>query len=197
MRPPRALSPSQARGSLAERVGGIADMVRDRVSVRLGFRVYRVFLTWTRSGLSPRSERGDGRERLVARAELLPVPRVQDLSGLLRRSWSTGTVSEGSVRVDGVSVLRYTEDELRGLKVPDGCECELAEGESLRRNTDFFYEVVEDGRGDDPALRRRFRLMTAPFRDAERATWVLALEKSDRDSKRDGTPEGGSFPSLP
>lgn len=206
--PPRPLTPGLARRSLAQRTAGIADRVRQRVSVHLGMRPYRVFLTWTKSGASSRSERGDGHTDVLERVEILPIPRVQDLTAINARSWSVGTVPEGSIRVDRVSAATFTEDVLRGLRIPklvgqgpphQGFDSRGPGGDQqFARWADFFYEVVEDGRGDDPAYRRRFRLLGDPFRDVDGQQWVVLLQRADRDMKRDGTPpDGGGFPVVP
>lgn len=200
----RSLNPQEARTSLAQRLAPIVDRVRQRVATRLGVRAYRVFLTWTRSGLSQDSERGDGYERLVHHVELLPAPRVTDLTAVNYRSWSVGTVPEGSVRVDRVSAYAYTEDVLRGLRIPatpgDGQPLPnwYAKGpggdQQFAENVDFFYEVVEDGRGDQPPTRRRFRLMGDPWRDPGGAQWVIGLQRADKDLGRDGRPGNSGFP---
>lgn len=206
--PPKPLFPDQARRSLAQRTARIADRVRDRVSVHFGMRPYRVFLTWTKSGLSPESERGDGTERILARVELLPVPRVSDLTALSFRSWSIGTVPEGSLRVDRVSAYYYSDDVLRGLRIPYAPEGQPPVPGRYRSGpggdqqyaqwADFFIEVVEDGRADDPAARRRFRLMGDPFRDTDGQQWTLLLQRADRDMGRDGLPNPSQgFPTLP
>lgn len=205
----RSLEPFEARGSLAGgRLARVADRVRQRVATRLGVRPYRVFLTWTRYGLSQDSERGDGGQRPFARVELLPTPRVTDLTGVIRRSFSVGTVPDGSIRVDRISAAAYTSDVLKGTRIPalvgpeaqplpradqegPGGEAQFAEG------VDFFYEVVEDGRGDDPAARQRFRLLAEPYRDAGGAQWVVALQRADRAMGRDGNPEPDGFPTVP
>jgi hypothetical protein len=208
VRAPRPITPTEARGTLAQRLSPIADRIRQRVAVRLGVRAYRVFLVWTKSGLSPESERGDGNERIIARVEILPAPRVLDLTGLLRRSFSTGTVSEGSIRVDRISSHAYSDDELRGNRVPaafgahqplDPRWAQQGPGGEVQfaQPVDFFYEVVEDGRGDDPAYRRRFSLMADPMRDPGGAQWIVALRRADRDLKRDGLPQAGGFPVIP
>jgi hypothetical protein len=124
---------------------------------------------------------------------------VTDLTGLTARQWSVGVVPEGSIRLDRVSCAAYTEDELRGLKIPTFVGLD-SQPPSLREHggpggevqfsptTDFFYEIVEDGRGDDPAARRRFRLLGQPYRAAGRVEWVVALQRADRDNQRNGRP---------
>lgn len=207
MRRPRPLTTGEARQSLAQRLAPRADRIRQRVAVQLGVRAYRVFLTWTVYGLSQDSERGDGTERLSYRVEILPAPRVTDLSAVTYRSWSVGTVPTGSIRVDRISAWAYTEDVIRGIRIPNtpglgqqplpdwyvegpGGDVQFA------APVDFFYEVVEDGRGDDPAQRRRFRLMGDPFRRPDGAEWVIGLERADKDMKRDGNPETDGFPTV-
>lgn len=203
---PSPLTPNQARHSLAQRLAPRADRIRQRVSVTLGVNPYRVFLTWTLYGLSQDSERGDGTERLTHRTEILPVPRITDLTSIVNRSWSVGTVPEGSIRVDRISAFAYTEDVLRGIRIPStpgqgqplpnwyvkgpGGNFQFAEG------VDFFYEVVEDGRGDDPAARKRMRLLGDPFRRADGAEWIIALQRADKDMDRTGNPVTDGFPTM-
>lgn len=192
------LTPQQGRRSLAQRVASIADRVNQRVNVRLGMRPYRVCLTWTRwSG----AERSEGRkEEVCRRIEILPTPRVGDLTAITYRTLGIGTVPEGSLRVDQISSVAYTADVLRGLAQEQGGTFTQPlpppvpprHGRDFPNEwdnrTDFFYEVFEDGRGDDPAERARFRLMSAPFRDPNDAQWVVLLQRASRDMERDGDP---------
>lgn len=202
MRGFRPLTPWEARGSLAHRLGRVGDRVRQRVSVRLGVNARRVFLVWTRWG---GVERGEGDEVVLLRAELLPTPRVSDASSISRRQWSVGAVPEGSVRVDRVSALAYTEDVLRGLRLPAvvGSGVQPVPGlfrkgkggdVQFDKKVDFFYEVVEDGRGDDPPLHRRFSLLGDPWRRPDGVEWVVLLQRADRDPSRQGQPQqAGAF----
>lgn len=189
---PRALRPNEARHTLAHRLGPRVDRLR-QLSTRFGLRPYRVFLTWTRA---QGAAVGRGDEAVVARVEILPTPRVTDMTALARRPWSVGQLPEGTVRVDRVSVL-FTADNLSGLvipsdpprRIPTG---QLVGGTALVPKTDpqidFFYEVVEDGRGDDPSRRERFRLFGQPYRDAGGISWVVLLEAASDPTDRAGKP---------
>lgn len=189
---PRPLTPQQARKTLAHRLGPRVDRLR-QISTRFGLRPYRVFLTWTHA---QGALAGRGDESLIARVEILPTPRVTDMSALARRPWSVGQLPEGTVRVDRVSVL-FTADNLSGLVIPSDPPRRVPDGRrvggtelvpSTDPQTDFFYEVVEDGRGDDPPRRDRFRLYGQPYRDAGAVSWVVLLEAASDPTDRAGQP---------
>ncbi len=187
---PKALTPHQARSTLAHRLGGRVDRIR-QLATRLGIRPYRVFLVWTRA---TGAVVGEGEENIFARVEILPTPRV-DLSAMVRRPWTMGILPEGTCRVDRVSVA-FTNDQLKGLVIPaPRCRSATFEGQLLAgdwvkpqsdEQCDFFYEVVEDGRGDELPERRRFRLYGEPVRDAGNVSWSLMLEPASDPLGRDG-----------
>lgn len=192
---PRALPGGAFAGrTLAHRLTRVADRLR-QFNTRFGIRSRRVFLVWTQwTG----TERGEGNESEVARRELLPTPRVTDATALMRRPWQVGTMPEGSIRVDQISAGAFTEDNLRGLVVPPrGAEAPhggvgTAVGglglsdPRVPRPLDFFFEVVEDGRGDGAPARRRYRLMGAPWRNETGLYWAVVLEASEDDANREG-----------
>ncbi len=204
------LTPDQARGTLAHKIGSkLAPKVR-QLATKFGVRSQRVFLVWTKwTG----AERGEGVEREVHRAELLPTPRVDSMDSVSFSLMQAGTVPVGSVRVSRVTVT-YTEDALRGRVYPDpnpgdanppappaGDGDDDADDRALVLATvnpehilqpfDFFYELIEDGRGDDPAHRSKFRLLNRPFRRAGKVDWSLLLERIGQDNNRDGSPATG------
>ena len=174
---PRPLTPEEARRSLANRLGvRVAPRLR-QFSTKLGMRSKRVFLVWTKfDGV----ERGDGDEQVIARVELLPTPEVIDLSSFTYNPYSAGVLPTGSLRVDKVAIT-YTADQLTGKAVP-GHEA----SKSIPEPFDFFYEVVEDGRGDNPSQRLRFRLLGYPDRREGDACWRLLLERASEDMARSG-----------
>lgn len=197
-RTPRPLgSPFAARATLAHRLASRADRIR-QIATGIGVRPYRCFLTWTKyTG----EERGEGKERLMARLEILPTPRVSDLTAVNYRQWSIGAVPEGSIRLDRVSCAAYTEDALRGLELPYAprdAQPPAPGGQwathgpdfsvQFADDVDFFYEVVEDGRGDPLPVRRRFKLLGGPFRQAGNVEWVILLQRADKDETRRGLP---------
>lgn len=175
----RPLTPEEAKGSLAHRLGARVDRVR-QFSTKLGLRPLRVFLVWTEWG---GAEHGEGTERIEVRHEILPTPRVVDISNVALKPMSAGLVEEGTLRVDRVTVS-LTEDVLTGRRKPGPGECWV----DADPRADFFYEVVEDGRGDNPADRKRFRLAATPERRAGEQDWVLVLERTAGDMERDGRP---------
>jgi hypothetical protein len=194
---PRPLSSGvAARGTLAQRLTRRVDRVR-QLATKFGTRSRRVFLVWVQS-TGP--EVGAGNEVDFARRELLPTPRVADMTSLSRRPMWTGPVADGSLRVDQISAGWYTEDHLRGIKVPEeyGNPREAANypgatvGGTLvrprvREPMTFFYEVVEDGRGDDPPARTRYKLGSSPWRNETGAQWGVILEPMSTSTDRSGT----------
>src|SRR3990167_5274251 len=183
---PRPLSSAEAKRALANRFAGskerpgLADRLR-QLNTKFGLRSKRVFLTWTLSG---GAERGEGTERILARVEILPTPKVSDFSSITRNSFSAGILPVGSIRVSEVS-LGFTFDELAGTKVPGRTE-------PLNEPVAFCYEVVEDGRGDAQPIRQRFRLLGTPNRNEGMVSWTLLLERVSEDLDRRGRSQLGT-----
>lgn len=178
---PRPLTPAEAKRTLAHRFAGLADRTR-QLATKFGLRSKRVFLVWTEwSG----SERGEGEERERARHELLPTPLVSDLTSVALNPYAAGKLPVGSVRVSEISAT-LTFDQLSGTRVP-GRE---GAGE-LPPNVDFFYEIVEDGRGDPEPVRQRFRRLAGPTRDEDNVAWSIVLERSSEDRDRHGRSNAG------
>lgn len=186
--------PDAARATVAHRLTGVADRLR-QLNTRFGLRSKRVFLVWTRwSG----AERGEGEESLLAEIELLPTPRVSDLSSISRRAYAVGVFPEGSIRVDQISAGAYTYDVLRGLSIPSQTTSApradtgaSVNGDPIEKASDpridFWYEVQEDGRGDNPAARQRFRVFGGPSRNEGSLYWAVNLERADEARNRLGT----------
>lgn len=179
----RPLSPGQARKTFAHKFTRTADKLR-QIATRMGVRPFRVFLTWTKwTG----EERGEGNEQLYRRIEILPTPRVSSLDNVSFSVFHAGTLPVGSVRVDRISAREFTEDILCGKAFPDD---PLPFGENagekhIPQPYEFFYEVVEDGRGDDPAKRSRFRPLNRPTRRAGQVDFTIMLERVSEDRTRD------------
>lgn len=154
-----------------------------------------MFLVWTEwTGV----ERGEGEEKLYAEVELLPTPKVSDLSSLARRPYAGGIFAEGSIRVTEISAGAYTLDVLQGKSIP--CQNTTApradsgapiNGHGVERSSnpkiDFWWETQEDGRGDDPAMRTRFRITGRPARKEGSLYWGVNLEEADEPRNRLGT----------
>lgn len=174
---PRPLTPNEASRSLVHRLGARVDRVR-QIATKLGMRPYRVFLVWTRFG---GEERGEGTEREVTRLELLPTPKVADLSALALSPKNAGLLPVGSCRLTEVSTT-YTAEQLTGRVVP------LPHEQQVPEPFDFFYELVPDGRdGTGAPPRARYRLSAQPWYDAENVQWSILLERTSEDRKPDGT----------
>lgn len=186
---------TEVRGTLAQRLAGRVDRLR-QISTRFGARSRRVFLVWVES---TGTESGTGSEVVKFRRELLPTPRVADATSLMRRPLSIGMVPDGSVRVDQISVAWYTEDHLRGIRVPEeygvATQQRFHPGEPkpadrslpvLRDPLSFFYEIVEDGRGDEPAARTRYQLGASPWRNETGVQWAVMLVPQSSPTDRNG-----------
>ena len=179
---PRPLSPLEAKNSLANRLGTRVAPRLMQFATKFGLRSKRVFLVWTKfSG----RERGEGNERVIARVELLPTPKVLDMSMLTYNPFSAGVLPVGAQRVDKVAVT-YTMDQLMGKAVPG-----YKKGEEIPEPYDFYYEIQEDGRGDDPSMIQRFRIMGVPDRREGDCSWSLLLERTSEDPYRNGQSKYG------
>lgn len=197
-RPEPLPGPEAAKQALAHRLTRVADRLR-QLNTRFGLRSSRVFLVWTEwTGV----ERGEGDENLKARIELLPTPKVGDATAISRRPYSAGVFPEGSLIVTEISAGAYTRDVLMGLAIPRETTTapradrgQPINGNGPERTTapniDFWYEVVEDGRGDDPAARQRYRVFGYPARKEGSLYWALVLERASEELNRSGQPQIG------
>ena len=55
-------------------------------------------------------------------------------------------------------------------------------------DVNFFWEIVEDGRGDPQPLRARYRVNGVPFRAGGQVQWMVVLERASQDLDRSGRP---------
>jgi len=180
---PKALNPTEARATLAHRFGPRADRLR-QFATKFGIRPHRVFLVWMKAS---GDERGEGREVEIMRIEILPTPKVTSLDSVALNPTTAGIVPLGSIRVEQVSST-FTADQLTG-KIPEVTDG--SDAKSIGEKFSFFYEVQEDGRGDDPSPRWRYRLASTPMRRAEKVDWMLVLERISEDRTRDGKSQLG------
>jgi len=198
---PRLLTATEARNTLVARLGPTVNRLRQRLT-NFGLRPQQVFLVWTR-WTGP--ERGDGREVILKRVPILPLPKVEDLTGISLQFFSGGTLPVGSVRVTAIPPT-MSQDMLNGLLVPDDPTASFASqaagkgpvnpaalsqsaGEVVQPY-EFFWEIVDDGRSNEgrPPVRQRFRPLSKAFRRAEEFDWAIVLERVSDDMKRDGQP---------
>jgi hypothetical protein len=168
---------------MAHRLSRTVDRVR-QIPVNLGLRPYRVFLVWERA---TGDERGEGKQVVMRRFELLPVPKVESLDALSLSLTAGGVVPLGSVRVSRITAS-LTKDILNGDSIPSvdqiaGCGCKVdtwaldKEWDHLPVKWTFYIEVVEDGRGDDTPTRQKFALASPPVRRAGKMDWTMVLER--------------------
>lgn len=161
---------------------GLADRLR-QLNTRFGLRSKRCFLVWTKfTG----EERGEGDEKILARVEILPTPKVGDLTSLTLNPFTAGTFPVGSVRIQEIS-LSFTYDELMGTKVP-------GQDKPIADPIDFFWELVEDGRGDAKPERARYRVLGTPVRNESEVMWEVILERTAEQFSRDGRSQIGPDP---
>lgn len=179
---PRPLQPFQARRTLANRLTRVADNLR-QFCTTFGVRPYRVFLVWSRFD---GEERGEGTEREIARIELLPTPKVGELTALQQGPYAAGVLTTGTLRLDKISA-GYTAAQLTGLQVPN-----MGQQPDMPQRVDFWYEVREDGRGGDQPVPLRFRLSASPFRAAGKVSWSVILEAQNEATGLDGIPPFGN-----
>lgn len=170
------LTPQQAKNSFVSRFAPKIARLRQATSVKLGLRPYNVFLVWTKwTG----TERGEGHEKEIKRVPILPTPKVEDLTSISFNLVAAGAVPTGSVRVSKIASV-YTADMLTGHVFPTNHE------DFVPEPYEFFYEIVEDGRGDPEPVRQKFRIFSFPFRKASTQEWNLVLERVSEDRSRQG-----------
>ncbi len=151
-------------------------------------------------------ERGEGNEGELLRLEILPTPRVSDLTSVTMNPFSGGILPAGSVRVDQISA-RFNDDILSGRIAPAAD----ARGHRIVEPFDFFYEIIEDGRADGPltgpcagvseaeqlsgfpsdASRAKFRLASVPNRDEGSVQFTVLLERISEDRTASGQSQLG------
>ncbi len=194
MAPPlRPLRQDEAKRTLLARLSGtqqrvgVIDRAR-QIETRLGMRPNRVFLTWaTWSG----AERGEGEQAILQRIEILPTPRVSDLSSVALNPYSAGKLPVGSVRIEQISAGRYREDYLLGKLVPsDPLFGQTGRALDVAKE-DFWFEVQEDGRNipqGEQASRKRFRIFAGPFLSPCCTQYTVIVERSSEDMQRNGQP---------
>lgn len=175
---PRALRPDEIKRTLVGRFEqkpggqpGLADKLR-QLHTKFGARSRRVFLVWV--GWTG-DTRGEGDPSVVKVIELLPTPKVSDLTSVALNPYSAGKLPVGSIRVDEVSAA-MSEDVLAGRLVAGGAD--------LGPKMDFFYELREDGRSGVPSLPQRYRPLAQPTRRETNISWSIVLDRVSEDRLR-------------
>lgn len=147
------------------------DQVRD-LHTTFGERRYQVSLVWTRwSG----GERGIGQETVITVLNLLPTPKVSDVSQVRRDVQSFGTEEMGELKISEIS-MTYSENLLVGKgMVGDG---------PIPLDVSFYWEVYNPAAG----LRRRFIPKSAPNINPSNFEWVISLVRASGDRDSEGMP---------
>jgi len=161
--------------SLARKLVNPVDKLRD-LYTRLGTRPYRVRIIRTRW---PSGRRGMGPEAVVHVLELLPTPKVVDLTSLSAELTAVGVNQRGTVQLQQISG-RYTEDHLTGVD---------ADGNAVGPNDSLYYEIESFRPDGKPADLRRFALAAIPYYDATGFAWSVILDSSTDARDRDGHPK--------
>ena len=161
------LSQSKATRTLVRKLSPTVDRLR-QIATNLGVRPYRVFLVRTRwSG----EERGEGQEVVYDEREILPTPRVKQVSNLMRYLTEVGVGEQGELKVIDIATT-YTEYQLTG-KNDDGSDPADTE--------QFYWEIRGDaGMGSNPP-RRRFIPTGAPYYNAGCVRWEVTLRRAQED----------------
>lgn len=105
-----SVHPNDNNNSFLRMVGDIVDGIRQLLT-DFGLRQYRVFvITLAWSG----SKYGIGTSYIKYVREILPTPKVSDLSFIQRQASTGGIHEEGKIIVSEISINDWTEDELLG-----------------------------------------------------------------------------------
>ena len=162
------------RASLAPKLIPMVDRLRDLYS-RFGLRNIRVRIVRTRwSG----GVRGEGDEYVVSDLEILPTPKVSDLSALLEIIHPVGQDEVGSIQVSEISA-RYTEDQLVGLD---------SDGTEPTEDQQVYYETETVRLDGKPGERRRFILAGVPSLSTSGLQWTVPLQRAHDGRDREGVP---------
>lgn len=162
--------------SLASKLIPVVDKVRD-VNTQLGMRPYRVRIVRTRFA---GGRRGVGPESVVHELELLPTPKVIDMSSLIEVVTPVGINEQGVVQLQKISG-RYTEEQLLGVG---------PNGDAVASNEAVYFEIEFFRRDGAPAERRRLQRDALPTYSASNAEWQVTLVSAIENRDRSRQPEG-------
>ena len=171
----RPLRPDQLRQTLASKLVPIVDKIR-QLSTTFGTRPYRVFLVhvlWSGGRI------GAGTPAEVSRREILPTPKVVDLSSTVEMISAFGRTEDGSVVVEEISD-KFSEDDLMG-GTPDLVDA--ANPNTGRSNAEFFWETQEQRNTSPVPVVRHYVPAGAPTRKPPMG-WRISLNKRDADRTR-------------
>lgn len=171
----RPLRPDQLRQTLASKLVPVVDKIR-QLNATFGTRPYRVFLVhvlWSGGRI------GSGTPAEVSRREILPTPKVVDLSSTVEMISAFGRTEDGSVVVEEISD-KFSEDDLMG-GTPDLVDA--ANPNTGRSNAEFFWETQEQRNTSPVPVVRHYVPAGAPTRKPPMG-WRISLNKRDADRTR-------------
>jgi len=172
----QALSPTAQAQSLASSLIPVADSCR-QIAASLGLRPKRVFLihrVW------PSGQRGLGTPQVISERELLPVPKVIDMSSTSLIMRAAGLGEEGGITIESISA-KYSEDDLLGL-TPDLTS--VLDPMTGADNVEFFWEVRETRNTTPPPQPRRYVPAGVPELRPGGCEWKVTLTKQDGNRER-------------
>ena len=172
----RPLRPEEVKRGLMSGLSPVIDRIR-QIPTQLGLRPYRVFIVhvlWT--GVKV----GDGNPIEISRREILPTPRIRDMSATTEVLSAFGRVEEGGIVIDRISA-KYSEDDLTG-KTPDLIDPALTR--TGKRNGEYFWEVQENRPGFPKTIPRRYIHAAAPTLMRGGSHWRVPLNKQNVDRSR-------------
>jgi hypothetical protein len=173
----RPLRAHEVGNTLADRLSPMADKLR-QIATKVGVRRYRVFLVhvyWSGPVV------GSGQPTEVSRKEILPTPKVSDMSATTQVLRQFGMTEEGGLVVDEISAA-FTEDDLTG-KTPDLVDPILPR--TGVRNAEFFWEVIEARNTYPLPIPRKYVPSDVPMRKV--TCWRVSLSKVNSDRGRGQT----------
>jgi hypothetical protein len=175
----RPLRPDEVRSSLMSRLVPGIDKIR-QIATTLGLRPYRVFMVhmlWSGDRI------GEGHPQEISRHEILPTPRIRDMSATSEVLSSFGRIEEGSIVVDRISA-KYSEDDLMGV-TPDLIDPTLQR--TGKRNGEYFWEVQENRPGCPNPIPRRYVPSGTPTLMRGGLHWRVPLAKQMVNRSRNQT----------
>ena len=175
----RPLRPDEVKSSLMNRLVPTIDKIR-QLPVNLGLRPYRVFMVhilWSGERI------GEGQPQETSRREILPTPRIRDMSATTEVLSAFGRTEEGGIVVDRISA-KFSEDDLMGV-TPDLIDPAMPR--TGKRNGDFFWEVQENRPGTPNPIPRRYVPSGTPTLMRGGVHWRIPLNKQMVNRSRNQT----------
>lgn len=149
------------------------DRARDMYT-RAGLRPYTV--TIVRARYAGMRARGDGPAEIIGEWQLLPTPKIGDLSAIGEVLDADQLREMGQVLLTQVS-LAYSEDMLLGRGET---------GAPIPPSETVFYEIRHVDKLGRVTSRSRFVTSSKPYADTGQGQWVITLARAPWDRDRAG-----------